>query len=571
MRSPLAPTLLALAIASAATPTLAQFQDAVVAPAPLPADVIYTHGHIATPGGWQEAMAVSGQTIVATGSDADLVKHKSAQTRVIDLAGKTVLPGMIDMHVHAVDAGLREASCTFPQGANLATVIATVKACAARAKPGEWIEGGQWDASSLGRTPPHRKLLDAVSGDVPVVLHDISLHSIWANTAALKAAGIASDTPNPPGGGIIEKDRKGEPTGIMRETAAFIILNKMPPPSAETRIAALRTATQMMLAQGITAYEEALMATPNARAYAALADRGELVQHVRTCMWDNDQTLIAQRNLYARPGLEISCVKMILDGVPTDAHTAAMLEPYADADKHGEPAKIKGELMASPAEIAAKLIRYDAAGLTVKLHVAGDASSRTALDAIAAARKANGPYGKHHELAHANFITPEDIARATGLGATYEFSPYLWFPSPPVRDVVRSVGAKRMERFTPVRDALAAGTHVVLGSDWPVVPSMSPWVAIETLVTRQAPGGSSEELAPAQKISVAEAVKLLTVNAALQLGIGDRTGTLEPGKQADFIVLDQDIFTVPATSIHRTRVLRTVVKGKEVYRAPSTN
>lgn len=568
MRLQFSTSLFALALAGINAPLHAQFQDAIGEAAPLLADTIYINGHIDTPGGWQTAIAVAGKTIVATGSEADLAKHKTMQTRIIDLGGKTVLPGMIDMHVHAVDAGLRETSCTFPQGAKMATVIAAVKACAARAKPGEWIEGGQWDSTSLGKTLPDRKRLDAVSGDVPVVLHDISLHSIWANTAALKAAGITRDTPNPSGGGIIEKDRNGEPTGILRETAAIAILNKVPPPSEETRVAALRTATQMMLAQGITAYEEALMATPNARAYAALADRGELVQHVRTCMWDNDQALIAQRNLYARPGLEISCVKMILDGVPTDAHTAAMLEPYADADAHGEPAKIKGELMASPAEIAAKLTRYDAAGLTVKLHVAGDASARTALDAIAAARKANGPYGKHHELAHANFITPEDIARATRLGATYEFSPYLWFPSPPVRDVIRSVGAKRMERFTPVRDALEAGTHVVLGSDWPVVPSMSPWVAIETLVTRQTPGGSSDALAPGQKISVAQAVKLLTINAAQQLGIGDRTGTLEAGKQADFIVLDQDIFTVPATTIHRTRVLRTVVRGKEVHVAP---
>lgn len=568
MRLRLATSLIALALASFNAPVHAQFQEAVGNAAPLPADTIYVNGHINTPGGWQTAMAVSGKTIVATGSEAELAKHKTVQTRIIDLGGKTVLPGMIDMHVHAVDAGLREASCAFPQGAKMATVIATVKACATRAKPGEWIEGGQWDSTSLGKTPPDRKLLDAVSGDVPVVLHDISLHSIWANTAALNAAGITRNTPNPEGGGIIEKDRRGEPTGILRESAAIAILNKVPPPSQETRIAALRRATQMMLAQGITAYEEALMATQNARAYAALADQGELVQHVRTCMWDNDQTLIAQRNLYARPGLEISCVKMILDGVPTDAHTAAMLEPYADADLHGEPAKIKGELMASPAEIAAKLTRYDAAGLTVKLHVAGDASARTALDAIAAARKANGPYGKHHELAHANFITPEDIERATSLGATYEFSPYLWFPSPPVRDVIRSIGAQRMERFTPVRDGLSAGTQIVLGSDWPVVPSMSPWVAIETLVTRRAPGGNSEELAPGQKISVAEAVKMLTINAAQQLGIADRTGSLEAGKQADFIVLDQDIFTVPSIAIHRTRVLRTVVKGKDVHIAP---
>lgn len=567
MRNPLRLALLATTLLGIATPSSAQFMDALGNQPPVPADVIYVHGHVSTPGGWQEAIAVAGSTIVGTGSEADLARHRTAATKVVDLEGRTVLPGLIDMHVHAVDAGLQSANCRFPQGASMTTALATVKDCAAKARPGAWIEGGQWDGSSLGKTKPTAKLLDAVAPANPVVLHDISLHSVWVNSAALKAAGITRDTPNP-AGGVIERDGKGNPTGVLRETAAIALLNKVPAPGEEERIAALDRATHDMLAQGITSYEEALMASANAKVYAALADRGRLVQYVRTCMWDSDQQLIERRQIFARPRLDLGCVKMILDGVPTDAHTAAMLEPYADADHSLGPERQKGSLIIDAPAIIAKITRYDAAGLTVKLHAAGDASVRAALDGIAAARKANGPYGPHHEIAHANFIASEDVARAAQLGATYEFSPYLWFPSPPVRDVVKTVGAQRMERFTPVRDALNAGARVVMGSDWPVIPSMSPWVAIETLVTRQAPGGSADVLSPSQRVSVADAVTMLTTSAASQLGIGHRTGSIEPGKQADFIVIDRDIFAVDPTQIHQTRVLRTVVAGKEVYTAP---
>jgi len=556
----------ALLATTMATPAMAQFQDAITPAAPAPAETIYINGHIATPDGWRTALALGKGTILAIGNEAQMSAHRTAATRVVDLGGKTVLPGLIDMHVHAVDAGLHARECAFPQGSAAPAVVAAVKACVEAAKPGAWVVGGQWDASSLGKVAPHRRILDAIAPKVPVVLHDISLHSVWANSAALAAADIDRKTPNP-AGGVIERDSKGEPTGILRENAAILLLNKVPSPSDEDRVAALRQATQAMLAQGITAYEEALMATANARAYAALADTGGLAQHVRTCMWDSDQGLITQRHLYARPGLDVSCIKMILDGVPTESHTAAMHDPYADAAAFGDASRAKGSLIIAPEAIKQRLTRYDAAGLTVKLHAAGDASVHAALDAITAARKANGAYGPHHEIAHGNFILPADIGRARDLRATFEFSPYIWFPSPPVQDLYHTVGAERMARFTPVREALDAGARVVIGSDWPVVPSMSPWVAIETLVTRETPGGGATSLAPSQKVSVAEALRMMTVSAAMQLGVGDKVGTLEPGRQADFIVIDRDIFAIPPREIHATKVLLTVIAGKEAYLA----
>lgn len=548
-------------------PAHAQIEGAAAEPAPVAADTMYVNGKVRTPDGWKAGLAVAGGTIVAVGSDQDLAPYRTPNTHVVDLGGATVLPGLIDMHVHAVNAGLDAANCRFKQGSKPAEIVATVKACVARAEPGAWIVGGQWDGASFGNSAPHRALLDRIAPNNPVLLRDVSLHSAWANGAALAAGGITRDTPNPEGG-IIEKDRAGNPTGILREHAATKLLEKVPQPGTPAMIDALRSATRTMLALGITGFEDALLTTPAAKAYAALADEGGLYQHVRTCMWEADQALIASRNLYARPGLEMGCVKMMLDGVPTDAHTSAMHDDYADTAGMPDPARRKGMLLVAPDQISAKITRYDAAGLTVKLHATGDAAVHAALDGIEAARKANGIAGMRHEVAHANFVLPADFVRAKAIGATFEFSPYVWFPNSVIKDVIKAVGPARMEHFSPVKSALDAALPVTIGSDWPVVPSADPWLAIETLVTRQAPGGVGAPISPQERISVTQAIDLFTRAAARQLGVGDQTGSIERGKRADIIVIDRNIFEIPAADIHNTKVLRTIIAGKERYTRP---
>ncbi|WP_347269930.1 amidohydrolase [Rhizorhabdus histidinilytica] len=549
------------------SPAQAQLEGSADEPTPVAADTMYVNARVRTPDGWKTGLAVAGETIVAVGSEQELAAYRTPKIHVVDLGGATVLPGLVDMHVHAVSAGLDAANCRFRQGSKPAEIIETVKACVARAKPGSWIVGGQWDGASFGTSAPHRALLDRIAPNNPVLLRDVSLHSAWVNGAALAAGGITRDTPNPDGG-IIEKDKAGNPTGILRERAAMKLLEKVPQPDTPAMVDALRSATRTMLSLGITSYEDALLTTPAAKAYAALADAGELYQHVRTCMWEPDQALIASRNLYARPGLEMGCVKMMLDGVPTDAHTAAMHDDYADTTGVTDPARRKGLLLVAPDQISAKLTRYDAAGLTVKLHATGDAAVHAALDGIEAARKANGITGMRHEIAHANFVLPADFARAGAIGATFEFSPYVWFPNSVIKDVIKAVGPTRMEHFSPVKSALDAALPVTVGSDWPVVPAADPWLAMETLVTRQAPGGVGDPISPQERISVAQAVDLFTRAAARQLGIGDRAGSIERGKRADLIVIDRDIFAIPATDIHNTKVLRTIISGKERYTRP---
>ncbi|MFD2501177.1 amidohydrolase family protein [Rhizorhabdus histidinilytica] len=181
------------------------------------------------------------------------------------------------------------------------------------------------------------------------------------------------------------------------------------------------------------------------------------------------------------------CVKMYEDGVPTESHTAAMIDPYepgADGHLH-EPAR--GMLLVGPATLDPLLTRLDKMGITVKFHAAGDQASRTALDAIAAARKANGPDGPMHEVGHLTFVNPADLARAKAIRATLEFSPYLWFPSPINDDIIKAIGEERIKRVWPVREGIDSGALVIAGSDWSVVPSANPWIGIETLVTRRAP------------------------------------------------------------------------------------
>jgi predicted amidohydrolase YtcJ len=217
-------------------------------------------------------------------------------------------------------------------------------------------------------------------------------------------------------------------------------------------------------------------------------------------------------------------------------------------------------------ELDAQVTRYDAMGLTVKLHAAGDAAVRQSLGAIAAARKANGFTGILHDVSHNSFVAPVDLALAAEIGAVLEFSPYIWFPSPIVDNIVSAVGAERMDRWIPVREAIDAGVFSVIGSDWNVVPSINPWLAMETLVTRRPPGAASgPQIGAREAITLEEAFNLFTINGARHSYRADKVGSLEAGKLADLIVVDRNIFEVPIETVHNTQVLATMLAGKFVH------
>jgi predicted amidohydrolase YtcJ len=266
--------------------------------------------------------------------------------------------------------------------------------------------------------------------------------------------------------------------------------------------------------------------------------------------------------------VKFDCIKIFLDGVPTDSHTAAMLEPYAGAvPGRTDEASRYGLLQVKQDVLDAAVTRFDRLGLTVKFHAAGDAAVRAGLTAIAAARKTNGFSPQMHNVGHCTFVAKEDIARARSFGATFEVSPYLWGPTPINDDITVAVGPDTIKRVWPVREMLDAGALVVPGSDWSVVPSVNPWIGIETLVTREKPGGSADSFGKAEAITVDEAFKLFTENSAKQEGVGSLVGRIEPGMLADIIVVDRNPFAIPVTDIHATQVKMTFIAGEKVFEA----
>lgn len=540
----------------------------VAAQAPAAADLILTNGRVR---GAVQSIAIQSGVIIEIGADADVRKLQSAATRVIDLDGAVVLPGLHDMHVHPLMAGQAHQQCNFPQGSNAGLIQSTLKKCASQRERGAWILGGQWDAASVGK-PLSTQLLDAASGDHPVALGDISLHSLWVNSKALQLAGIDASTPDPQGG-VIERDRKGKPTGVLRESATELVRRVIPPFTAEQNAAALKWSLDLMLAHGITSFMDAVATEDALRAYAALSDAGQLKQRVIACIpWGkgvggpSDESLIERRNVYARARISPSCVKMFLDGVPTDAHTAAMIEPYAGSENSTD-ARARGMLMVPPAELHTAVKRFDSQGLLVKFHAAGDGAVRAALDAVAAARSANGYTGLLHQVGHDSFVDPSDIVRAPKLAAVFEFSPYIWFDNPIIGDIRKAVGDQRMQRWIPVKDALDANALSVPGSDWSVVPSVNPWLGMETLVTRRPPGGKGPQLAPGQAITRQQALDMFTVNSARAVGQADEVGSIERGMLADIIVVDRDPLQADIATVHDTRVRMTLINGEVVYRA----
>ena len=245
-----------------------------------------------------------------------------------------------------------------------------------------------------------------------------------------------------------------------------------------------------------------------------------------------------------------------------------MLEPYADTvEGRDDEASRYGLLLADQDFTNEAVTRFDKEGMTVKFHAAGDAAVRSGLDAIEAARKANGMSGTRHDVGHATFIAKDDISRAKAIDATFELSPYLFSPSPINDDITKAVGEERILRVWPFREAIDAGGLVVAGSDWAVVPSVSPWLAVEAMVTREEPGGSERSFGKPQAITVEEALDIFTINAAKHMGTEDKLGRIHEGYLADLVVIDRNPYEIPATELHKTSVLMTFINGEKVFDA----
>lgn len=542
---------------------------------PVP-DLILTDARIRTmdPGNpVARALAVAGGRIVAVGSAADVVALAGPGTRVVNLRGRAVLPGLIDSHTHGLWGACRDLYEVFPGlGAALPDVLAGVAARVAQTPPGEWVVGGPWrpfQRPTFGPRPAD--LLDAVAPAHPVVLKDVSQHNYWLNSAALRAAGITAATPDP-AGGHVERDAGGAPTGILIESAVSLVSRFLEPTPAQLAQAAVHMAGYFH-SLGLTGFKEPMAFAPELATYAQADRNGTLNLHVgahltRFSPFNGDWVPMAElarlRAAHASVHLHTGFAKLFLDGVPI-ARTAAFCDPLPGEDPATHDPQ--ANLLIAPDRLAAELVALDAAGYTVKMHAVGDRAVQAGLDAIAAARAANGTSGLRHEIAHANFIHPADLPRFAALDAVAEVSPKLWYPGPVTAGQRQVLGDARVATCHPVRSLLEAGAQVVYGSDWPAAAAdANPWTGLAGMITRADPTGQHPgHVGADQAIALDRALPVFTTNAARALRLDHMTGRLAAGYSADLIVLDRAPEDMSPADLGATRPVATLFEGRVVH------
>ncbi|MBL8268046.1 amidohydrolase [Steroidobacter sp.] len=550
-----------------------------------PADLVVTaNGAIYTLDAakpWVEAVAIADGRYVFVGSRAEAQAFVGPKTQQIEAGDAMVMPGLVDAHVHPLMGGIKALyECNFAFTATPEQVAAALQACAEKTPEGTWIKGGQWGSSFFeqNKLDSPRGFLDRITTRHPIFLNDDSGHNGWVNSEALRIAGINGKTANPEGGTIVKGADK-EPNGVLLETAARLFDTVIPSWTDEQYVKAAREATRIANSYGITGIKDAGAFDLATKAFHSLDQTGDLTLHVAACIrtpygrrtgpLDFD-AIEAERKAYRSKHVQTDYVKLFVDGVPTPARTAAMIHPYLADKAHGDHFT-GGDMHIDAQQLAADVTELDKRGITVKMHTAGDRSVRAALDAIDAARKANGNSGLRHELAHAGYIDPADIPRFAKLDAVAEFCPILWYPSPIIEAVISAVGEERGRHYWPTRTLLDNKARISTGSDWPAaVPDQNPWGGIEALVTRRDPlGVAPGELWKEEAITLEEALRLYTVNGAEALRLEQQTGSIAVGKSADLIVLDRHLFKIPVEDVGATQVRKTVFEGKVVFDAQS--
>lgn len=506
---------------------------------------------------WANALAVEGDNILAVGSGAEVRKLCTSRTRVIDAAGQFVTPGFNDSHVHLLQGGLALSSVQLRDARTPDDFIERIATFARATGSGRWIERGDWDHELWGGELPTRQWIDAVTPDHPVWINRLDGHMAIANSRALELANITRDTPDVDGGTIV-RDSRGEPTGVFKDNAMALVSVAIPPLSAEQWDTALHTAMDYVASHGVTSvhnmgyWEEYAVFK---RAHAARTLDTRIYAAVPLPTWSELRDEIDARGR-GDGWLSIGALKAFVDG-SLGAHTAAMLEPFADAPDDS------GLIVNDPDNLYQWTHDADAAELQVIVHAIGDRANRLQLDIFERVAQENGARDRRFRIEHAQHLHADDIARFAKLGVIASVQPYHAIDDG--RWAERVVGDERAKTTYAFRSLLDSGATLAFGSDWFVAPPI-PLLGIDAAVTRRTLDGKQPDgWIPDQKISVEQALRAYTVDAAYAGFQERRVGSLARGKLADFVVIDRDLTRVPADEIVDARVMLTCVGGRVVY------
>lgn len=533
----------------------------------------------------QTAAAVRGNSVVAIGTDNEVAGVIGSRTEVIDLSGRMLVPGFQDAHVHPPSAGLDRLRCDLSDLHSRDEYLQRIHDFAISHSEAEWVLGSGWAIDVFPGGTPLAADLDAVIPDRPAFFSNRDNHGAWVNSKALELARIDRETSDPPDGRI-ERDDQGNPTGTIHEGAMLLVQSVIPPATFDERVKGSLLAQEYLHSLGITAWQDAIIGNyatmPDSfDTYLYLAERGELTARVVGSLWlergrgEEQIAGLLERRARGRVGrFEATSVKIMQDGI-CENFTAAVLSPYLDGN--GARTDNCGISFFPPEDLNNIVTRLDAEGFQVHFHAIGERGVREGLDALEAARKANGANDNRHHMAHIQVVHPDDLPRFAQLDVTANAQP-LWASNEPgmVELNVPFLGAERSTWQYPFASLVRSGARLAFGSDWPVSSPNPLWgmhVAVNRTVFEGYPYGANERaltdpLLPEQRLDIETALTAYTRGSAFVNHLDDETGSIEEGKAADLAVLDQDLFAIDRSDIAKVGVLLTLVDGQPVFESP---
>lgn len=508
-----------------------------------------------------EAIAILGNRIVAVGNSTEIKKLAGPNTRIINAQKRLVLPGFNDAHVHFLSGGFQLSSVDLRDANTPEEFAERIRQFAAKLPGGRWITGGDWDHERWPDAKlPTKELIDRYTPNTPVFVSRLDGHMALANSVALKLAGVTNQTKDPDGG-VIVRDAKGEPTGILKDAAQSFVWKVVPASSFEEKLIAARAASNYAAQLGVTSVQD-VSAGSDVGVYQALLDRGELKTRIYAMAALPNWERLARAGIRAHFGsemLRVGGLKAFSDG-SLGSTTALFYDPYKDAP---ETSGIPSDEMFPEGAMHERVRGADRAGLQVLIHAIGDRANDLILSIFEQVEKENGTRDRRFRIEHAQHIRPQDIPRFARDKVIASMQPYHAIDDG--RWAEKRIGKERAKTTYAFRSLLDSGATLAFGTDWTVAP-LNPILSIYGAVTRRTIDGKNPNgWVPEQKISVEEAVRAYTVGSAYAEFQDTVKGTITPGKLADLVILSRDIFAIDPKEIDNVKVLITIVDGRVVY------